>query len=93
MGPQGDSRHTVADLDGWVWTVYPRTSSDPVVAIGHSGTEDRAKAAAEHEMLSRPNAPFAIVIGPRGEHETGTRTRDGGFHWRLMFAADADTGQ
>jgi hypothetical protein len=92
MGPGGRELlpRLAADLGplddgpGWIWTVYPMTSTDPMVGVGHSGTEDKAKEAAEHQMLSRPDAPFAIVIGPLGQHETARRTRDGGFRWRRL---------
>lgn len=69
------------DGPGWIWTVYPSHSSDPMVAIGHSGTRAKARAQTEGQMLTRVNAAFGLIIGPRGEQEVCRRTGDGGFRW------------
>jgi hypothetical protein len=72
------------DADGWIWTVYPVHSSDPMVAVGHSGNGDKAREQVEHSLLSAAHSAFGVVIGPRGEQELCRRNGDGGFAWRPL---------
>lgn len=75
----------VPDGPGWIWTVYPAVSSDPMVANGHSPTMMRACKCAEESL---EDGVFAVVLGPRGESMVCRRTTSGGFHWSPLFAAE-----
>jgi hypothetical protein len=77
------------DLPGWIWTVYPPHSSDPMVEVGHSANEARARRRAEEGLAK--NGAFAVVIGPRGEQMVCRRNTNAGFHWRSLFADPLDT--
>lgn len=71
------------DVPGWIWTVYPVDSADPMVSLGHAGNQARAREHVEG-VLARAGA-WGVVIGPRGEHLLCRRNGSGGFAWRPMF--------
>lgn len=73
---------------GWIWTVYPRRSSDPMVSVGHSGAEDSARRHVEEQLAELPFAAFGVVIGPGGRHWSCRRTNARGFRWAPLFGDD-----
>lgn len=76
---------------GWIWTVYPVRSADPMVAVGHSGNQPKARAAVEKVLLSPDaNGAFGVVIGPDWTQDYCRRSADGGFAWRPLGGSDAD---
>lgn len=72
------------DGPGWIWTVYPVHSSDPMVAVGHSGNKGKARAQVEQSLGESGNSAFGVVIGPRGEQELCRRNGEGGYAWRPL---------
>lgn len=93
MGPHPQPAEQLADPDeftdgpGWIWTVYPRSSDAPMVALGHSGREERARAEVEKSLGENTQlSSFGIVIGPGGRQDVCRRTvTEGEFSWRPMF--------
>lgn len=73
------------DRLGWIWTVYPVHSSDPMVANGQAPNQERARARVEESMTEAAHAAFGAVLGPGGQHELCRRTTGGEFSWRPMF--------
>jgi hypothetical protein len=71
---------------GYIWTVYPHSSDEPMVALGHSGREQAARERVESELATIDNAAWGVVIGPGGLHDVCRRNVSGGFHWAPLFA-------
>jgi hypothetical protein len=71
---------------GYIWTVYPQNSDEPMVSIGHSGKEQAAREHVESELTTVDNAGWGVVIGPGGMHDVCRRNGSGGFHWTPLFA-------
>ncbi len=49
---------------GYIWTVYPRNSDEPMVSIGHSEREQTARDRVESELTTVDNSAWGVVIGP-----------------------------
>jgi hypothetical protein len=71
---------------GYIWTVYPQNSSDPMVSLGHNGQEQAARICVEVELATVESAAWGVVIGPGGMHDVCRRNGSGGFHWAPLFA-------
>lgn len=81
-GPPAPSER---DGYGFAWDVYPRISSRPMVAQGHSSTQDKARAAVEQALGDEDTAAWGVVISPWGKTEVCRRNGEGGFAWRPLF--------
>jgi hypothetical protein len=71
---------------GYIWTVYPQSSGEPMVSLGHSKQEQTARARVETELATVDNAAWGVVIGPGGLHDVCRRNASGGFCWAPLFA-------
>jgi hypothetical protein len=75
----------MTDDAGWIWEVTPRLSTDTVVALGHSGTEEDARSLVELSLkANEATAGHGFVIGPAGQHDICRRAREG-FHWQPLW--------
>ncbi len=74
------------DLPGWIWTIYPAHSTEPMVAVGQSGNIEQACARAAEALAI--SGVFATVVGPRGEMLKGLKNTGGGVIWKSLHAED-----
>lgn len=71
---------------GWAWDVYPRSSSNPMVATGQSSSQRGARVVVETVLAEKDSAAWGLTIGPAGETDVCRRGReDGTFVWRPLF--------
>ena len=71
---------------GYIWSVYPQSSDEPMVSLGHSGLEHVARERVETELATVDDSSWGVVIGPGGLHDVCRRDAAGGFHWTPLFA-------
>jgi hypothetical protein len=71
---------------GYIWTVYPYSSDEPMVSLGHSEQERTARECVENVLATVDNSAWGVVIGPCGLHDVCRRNASGGFHWAPLFA-------
>lgn len=71
---------------GYIWTVYPCSSDEPMVSLGHTEREETARELVESELANIDNSSWGVVIGPGGMHDVCRRTGTGSFHWSPLFA-------
>jgi hypothetical protein len=71
---------------GYIWTVYPRRSDEPMVSLGHCQHERVARERVESELAKVDDSAWGVVIGPGGMHDVCRRTGEDGFHWSPLFA-------
>lgn len=71
-------------MQAWLWEVQPRDSEAPLIGLGVSDAEYRARAALE-DTLERyhDDAAYGIMHGPKCIKWRCTRGIHGGFVWRL----------
>jgi hypothetical protein len=81
LGPLGPVRSPA-----WVWEILPRSSTMPMVAMGITDKEDKARRQVEAIVLDEHDtAAYGLLITPAGHHEACLRTRDGGTHWKELW--------
>lgn len=77
---------TSAGHPGYIWTVYPHNSDEPMVSFGHSEQGQTARECVETKLATIDNSAWGVVIGPGGLHDVCRRNASGGFHWAPLFA-------
>lgn len=73
---------------GYIWTVYARDSNQPMIANGHSSTEQKARAQVEAVLAGEPDhSAYGLVISAYGTHDLCRRSYNGdhAFTWRPLW--------
>ena len=78
-------REQLARQMGFIWDVYPRTSTDERVARGHSSRQENAMAMVEEALRQEDAAAWGVVITPWGKTDICRRGRGDDFVWRPLF--------
>jgi hypothetical protein len=70
---------------GYIWTVYPQSSDDPMVSLGHTEQELAAREHVESELATVEHSAWGVVIGPGGRHDVCRRSGPKTYKWSPLF--------
>lgn len=76
-------------MSGFTWTVYPRLSSEAMVATGVTDKPENARACIEMVLTQADSSAWGVLVGHHGTMEKCRRARGGGFLWGPLYEPEA----